>query len=112
MLYSFSFESFFSSSPHPVAYFWHIFEVGPYIAMVFGQQIIALLNEWRHQMAEAWYMLHGKDAEMIPAGVIEHDHIERRGGRPLFIKTAHMETLCIGATVNEFVDGSLIAMEG
>src|SRR5947209_10711392 len=53
--------------PDPVAYFWHIFEVGSYIAMVFGQQIIALLNEWRRQMVEACCTLHGQDAEMIPA---------------------------------------------
>jgi hypothetical protein len=40
-------------SPHPVAYFWHIFKVGSYIGMVFGKQVIALLDEWRRQMVEA-----------------------------------------------------------
>ena len=80
--------------------------------MVFGQHIIALLNEWRRQMVEACCTLHGQDAEVIPADVIEHDHIEGSGGRPLFVKTAHMETSRVGAPVNEFVDGSLIAVKG
>ena len=80
--------------------------------MVFGQQIIALLNEWRRQVAEACCILHGQDAEMIPTDFIEHDHIEGSGGRPLFVKTAHMETSCIGASVNELMDGSLIAVKG
>ena len=57
-------------------------------------------------------MLHGQDAEVIATDLIEHDHIERRGGRPLFVKPAHMETSCIGASVNELVDGSLIAVKG
>ena len=57
-------------------------------------------------------MLHGQDAEMIPTDLIEHDHIKGRGGRPLFVKTAHMETSRVGAPVNEFVDGSLIAVKG
>ena len=57
-------------------------------------------------------MLHGQDAEMIPTDFIEHDHIEGSGGRSLFVKTAHMKTSCIGASVNEFVDGSLIAVKG
>jgi hypothetical protein len=69
-------------SPHPVPYFWHIFEVDSYIAMVFGQQIIALLNQWRRKMVEACCTLHGQDAEMIPADFIEHDHIEGSSGRP------------------------------
>ena len=80
--------------------------------MVFGQQIIALLNEWRRQMVEAWCMLHGQDAEMIPTDLIEHDHIKGRGGRPLFVKTAHMETRRIWASMYELVDSSLVAMEG
>ena len=82
------------------------------MGIVFGQQIIALLNERRRQMVEAWCMLHGQDAEMIPTDFIEHDHIEGSGGRSLFVKTAHMKKSCIGASVNEFVDGSLIAVKG
>src|SRR5436305_345057 len=80
--------------------------------MVFGQQIIALLNEWRRQMMEACCTLHGQDAEMIPTDLIEHDHIEGRGGRSLFVKPAHMETSRIGTSVNECVDSSLIAVKG
>jgi hypothetical protein len=80
--------------------------------MVFGQHIIALLNEWRRQMLEACCMLHGQDAEMIATDFIEHDHIEGSGGRPLFIEPAHMETSRIGASVNELVNGSLIAVKG
>src|SRR5437764_14496900 len=49
---------------------------------------------------------------MIPTDVIEHDHIERSSGRPLFVKTAYMETSGIGATVKERMDGSLIAVKG
>jgi hypothetical protein len=32
--------------PDPIAYFWHIFKSGSYIGVVFGQKIIALLNQW------------------------------------------------------------------
>src|SRR5438093_1002310 len=49
---------------------------------------------------------------MIPADFIEHDHIEWGRCRPLFVKTAHMEPHRIWASVNELVDGSLVAMEG
>ncbi len=80
--------------------------------MVFGQQVSTLLNEWRRQMVEARGTLHGQDAQMIAAHLIEHDHIEGSRGRPLFVKPAYMETGGIGSSVDELVDDSLIAVKG
>src|SRR6266702_135136 len=49
---------------------------------------------------------------MITAYFIEHDHIEWSCCRSLFVKTAHMETNRVWATVNKLVYGSLIAVKG
>src|SRR6266581_9036038 len=49
---------------------------------------------------------------MITAYFIEHDHIEWSCCRSLFVKTAHMETNRVQATVNKLVYGSLIAVKG
>src|SRR6516162_9870341 len=104
-------RNFLLVCPDPIAYFWHIFEIGSYIGVVFGQQIIALLNEWCRQMLETRCTLQCQDAEMIPAHFIEYDHIERSSGRPLFFKPAHMKTIGIGASVNELVDDSPITVK-
>ena len=49
---------------------------------------------------------------MIAARFIEYDHVEWRGGRSLFVKTAHVETGRIWAAMDDLVNRPRIAVEG
>ena len=48
---------------------------------------------------------------MIATHAIEHDHIERCGGRSLLIEATHVEPIHIRAPVNDLVNSPRIAME-
>src|SRR5205807_4385243 len=96
---------------HPVAYFWHVFEILTDIHFVFREQIVALSDQRRCQPSYTGCLSHCLYTEMIAARLIEHDHVEWRGGRPLFIKTTHVEPGCIWAPMHELVNRPRIAME-
>src|SRR5438067_2102872 len=98
--------------PYPVAHFWHIFKILSDIRFVFFQQIVTLGDQWRCQPAHAGCLLQCLNAEVIAAGFIEHDHVEGRGSRSLFIKTAHVETMLIRASMDDLVNRPRIAVEG
>lgn len=63
-------------------------------------------------MLYALRTLHGQDTEMVATDSIEHDHVKGGGCCSLLIKPSHMETIRVGASVDELVDGSLVAVKG
>ena len=50
--------------------------------------------------------------QMKPVKVIEHDHVEWRGGRALLFVATHMQIMMVGAPVGQPVNQPRIAMEG
>src|SRR2546429_31265 len=105
-------SSYFLVGPHPVAHFWHIFEILADIRCVFLKQLVALSDQRLGQPSHACGPSHRLNAEVIAARLIEHDHIEGRGGRSLFIKTAHVETRRIRTAMDDLVNRPRIAVEG
>src|SRR5947209_11446384 len=54
--------------PHPVAYFWHVFEILPDVRFVFREQVLALSDKWRCQTSHACRLSHRLNTEMIEIG--------------------------------------------
>src|SRR5258708_3821822 len=106
-------HGFFLSSvrPHPIAHLRHILEVRPHIFCVPGEQVVALCYQRWGECSHACGSSHGLDTEMIATHMVQHDHIKRRGSRPLFHKPAHMETRRVGSSMNNFMNGSRIPIE-
>ena len=50
--------------------------------------------------------------EVVPVEVVEHDHVERRGGRALLLVAADVEAVVVAAPVGEPVDEPRVAVEG
>jgi len=50
--------------------------------------------------------------EMIATDFVDDEHIERRCGCAGFLVTADMETIGIGAVMNECVNGAAISVPG
>src|SRR6266852_487918 len=100
-----------SVRPYPIAYLRHILEVRPHIFCVPGEQVVALCYQRWGESSHACGSSHGLDTEMIATHMVQHDHIKRRGSRPLFHKPAHMETRRVGPSMNNFMNGSRIPME-
>ena len=50
--------------------------------------------------------------KVIPIEVVEHDHVERRGGRPLLFIATHVNVGVIGSPVREAMDQPWIAVIG
>src|SRR5438128_11234404 len=44
--------------------------------------------------------------------IVQHDHIERRGGRSILLVAAHMQLVVIGPAIGETVDQPRITVEG
>src|SRR5712692_1633236 len=97
--------------PHPVTNFWHVFEVCSHVGVVLSEQIIALGDQCRREFSHTCCTPHRLDAELIAAHPIEHDHIEGRRRRSLFIKTTYMEAVGIRTTMDHGVNGPRITME-
>src|SRR5579884_3150042 len=83
-----------------------------YVRSVFCQQVVAFLDQRRCQPSHAGYASHRLDTEMIATGFIEYDHVERRGGGSLFIKTAYVEARSIRTAMENLMNRSRIAVEG
>src|SRR2546421_9854787 len=62
--------------PHPVAYFWHVFEILTDIHFVFREQIVALSDQRRCQPSYTGCLSHCLYTEMIAAPLVEDDHGE------------------------------------
>src|SRR5260221_4927089 len=100
-----------SVRPHPIAHLRHILEVRTHIFCVPGEQVVALCYQRWGESSHACGSSHGLDTKMIATHMVQHDHVEGRGGRPLFYKPAHMETRRVGSSMNNFMNGSRIPME-
>ena len=61
---------------------------------------------------EARHTVDDVDHEMEAVEVIEHDHVERRGGRPLFLVAADMQVVVIRAPIGEPMDQPGVAVVG
>src|SRR5437588_486087 len=63
-------------------------------------------------MLYALRTLHCEDAEVIATDFIEHNHIKWCCCRSLLVKPSYVETIWVWTSVDELVDGSLVAVEG
>src|SRR5437764_15004517 len=76
-----------------------------------GEQVVALRYQWWGKSSHACGSSHCLDTQMIATHMVEHDHIERRGGRSLFYEPAHMETRRVGSSVHDFMNSPRISVE-
>lgn len=101
-----------SIAPDPIAYLWHVLQILSYIGCVFDQHIFTLRDQLWSQFLDSRRSLERFDTEMIAAHTIFDNHVERCGGRSFFKEAAYMEAMRIASSMDNLVDGPLIAMEG
>src|SRR5581483_4462759 len=76
-------------------------------ADAFVCHVLAELGGVRH---EARHAVDHVDDQVEAVEVVEHDHVERRGGRALLLVPAHVEVVVVGAPVRQAVDEPGVAV--
>src|SRR5579885_3442185 len=104
-------SSLISVAPDPIPHLWHIFQVFKRILMMFGEYVLALLDQWRSQGMDARSVPHSEHSELIATHSIKHNHIERCGCGALLVVAAHVETRGIRAPMDEIMDRAPIAVK-
>ena len=66
----------------------------------------------RRSVAKSGHAVDHVDDEVEAVEVVEHDHVERRRRRALFLVAAHVQVRVVGAAVGEPVDQPRIAVVG
>ena len=66
--------------------------------------VFQISNQRSCPIAEARRPLECQCRQMEPAHIVQHDHIERGGGRALFVESAHVESLGIHPAVDDLVN--------
>src|SRR5690606_9184601 len=70
------------------------------------------LPQARSLLAQGGYAVDDIHDQVIAVEVVEHDHVEGRGGGALLLVAAHVQIVVIGAPVGEAVDQPGVAVEG
>ena len=93
-------------------------DLGPVVADLAGVRAVAqplvdhVLPDVRGALAESWDAVDHVDHEVEAVEVVQHDHVERRRGRPLLLVAAHVEVRVVRAPVGQAVDQPRVAVVG
>src|SRR4051794_26855443 len=101
-----------SVGPDPVAHVRRVLAVLTGVLPVPQPFVHHLLPHVRGPAAEARDPVDDVHDEPEPVEVVEHDHVERRGRRPLLLVPADMEVGVVGAPVGQPVDQPRVAVVG
>src|SRR5438445_12289519 len=98
--------------PDPIHDFRRILAVVARVLPSAQTLIDHLLADVRRLRAERRHAVDDIHDKVIPIEVVEHDHVERRGGRPLLFIATHVDVGVIGSPVREAMDQPWIAVIG
>src|SRR5579859_969909 len=96
--------------PLPVAHRGHIFSVLGHVELVPLHDLKIMLYRFYDYGFEPGDALNRIKLELIAVHVIEHDHVEWRGGRALFFISADVEVIVVLAPVGQAMDQRRITM--
>src|ERR1700685_485043 len=96
--------------PYPPLYFGHVLAMLPDVTCMLKQLIAELLLDVRSADRKPGDTVDDVDRKMIAIEPVEHDHVERRRGRSLFLETVNMHLGMIGAVIGEAVDQIRVAV--
>src|SRR5207244_7399057 len=98
--------------PLPVPNLWHVLPVLGDVLPVLKELVAdGLLRVGRFRAKLRHAVDHVLD-EMEAVEVVQHHHVERRGGRAFFLVAAHVEVLVVGAAIREPMNQPRVTVEG
>jgi len=77
-----------------------------------GDPRLALRQQFRRAVVQARHAADRLRGQVEAAHLIQHDHLERRGGRALLVEPAHVDSVDVRLPVHYLVDRPLVAVEG
>src|SRR5690348_10391120 len=98
--------------PDPVAHRGRVLAADARKGAALDTRVLHALPEGGGARAERRDAVDDVHHEMEPIEVVEHDHVERRGRRALFLVAAHVDVPVVRAAIREPVDEPRIAVEG
>src|SRR3974390_3108332 len=97
--------------PHPVPDLGLVLVVRERVRRRLGPAGLAFRHEGGRAVAEARRLADRLGSEMEAAHLVQHDHLERRGRRPLLVEPADMDAVDVRLPVHRFRGGALVPME-
>src|SRR5450759_979017 len=98
--------------PGPVADFGGVLALGAGVGPGFGALVLHQLAYVTGPRGEARDSVDGGDHQMEAVQVVEHDHVERGGGRALFLVAADVDVVVAIAAVGQAMDEPRVAVIG
>src|ERR1700733_2996873 len=98
--------------PLPVPDLRHILPVLEHIARMLDEGVAKLLFDVSRGDAKAGHPLDHLDRQMKPVELVQHDHVEGRGGGTLFLETTNMHSGMVGPAIGQAMDQVGIAVIG
>src|SRR3954454_22852087 len=95
-----------SVRPGPFADLGHVLEVLDDVAVVPREHLVAMGKQLRGASWKTARPVDGFDGEVVAAGLVEDDHVERCRRGALLAVAVDVETLGVWTAVEELVDGT------
>ena len=101
----------FRVAPLPVSNLRHIFAIFVDVLLVLDQLVFELLLQVDALVAGLWKAVDGVHHQMKAVQLIQHRHIKGGGDSALFLITADVDVVVVGAAVGEPVDQPWVGVE-
>src|SRR5689334_3767363 len=100
-----------SVGPDPVADLGQILEVLAHVKVVARQHLVAVANQLIGTGRSPPRTVDREVAQVVPAHIVEHDHVERCSGRSFLEEAAHMKAPRIALSVDQFVERTRVTVK-
>ena len=95
----------------PIPNFRHVLKMLPDVRMVLVQFPVEHVDCVRRLRAQSGHMLERVDGQVEAAHLVEHDHVEWSGRRPVVIESAHVKSSLVRTAMHHAMNEPAIAMK-